>query len=82
MSHLVSVEQLRNTIEASGFEVTLWIDKTEEAVATMEIFLSAPPGPLGLQVFVDNFFEKANNLVRGLSNGRMRAVQAIAKRAL
>ena len=52
---------------------------TEEAVTIMEIFLRAPPGPLGLHVFVDNFVEKANNLVRGLSNGRLRAVQAIAE---
>ena len=52
---------------------------TEEAVAIMEIFLQSPPGPLGLHVFVDNFVEKANNLVRGLANGRLRAVQAIAE---
>jgi sarcosine/dimethylglycine N-methyltransferase len=52
---------------------------TEEAATIMEIFLSVPPGPLGLHVFVDNFVEKANNLVRGLSNGRLRAVQAIAE---
>jgi len=32
-----------------------------------------------LHIFVDNFVEKANNLVRGLSNGRLRAVQAIAE---
>ena len=38
---------------------------TEEAVTIMEMFLQAPPGPLGLHVFVDNFVEKANNLVRG-----------------
>ena len=43
----------------------------------MEIFLSVPPGPLGLHVFVDNFVEKANNLVCSLSNGRLRAVQAV-----
>jgi hypothetical protein len=45
----------------------------------MEVFLRAPRGPLGLHVFVDNFVEKANNLVRGLSNGRLLAVQAIAE---
>jgi sarcosine/dimethylglycine N-methyltransferase len=52
---------------------------SEEAVAIMEMFLQSPPGPLGLHVFVDNFVEKANNLVRGLSKGRLRAVQAIAE---
>ena len=42
----------------------------------MEMFLSVSSGPLGLHVFVDNFVDKANNLVRGLSDGRLRAVQA------
>jgi hypothetical protein len=52
---------------------------TEDAVTIMEIFLSAPPGPLGLHIFVDRFAEKANNLVRGLSSGRLRAMQAVAE---
>ncbi len=77
-SYLASSEQLRDTIESADFMVTHWKDKTDEAVAIMEIFLSVPPGPLGLHIFVDNFVEKANNLVRGLCNGRLRAVQAVA----
>ena len=50
---------------------------TEDAVTIMEIFLSAPPGPLGLHKFVDGLSAKANNLVRGLSVGRLPAVQAV-----
>jgi sarcosine/dimethylglycine N-methyltransferase len=79
LSHLASADQLRATIESTGLAVTHWRDKTEEAVAVMQIFLGDPPGPLGLHIFVDNFVEKANNLVRGLSNGRLRAVQALAE---
>ncbi len=79
LSHLASSEQLQDTIESAGFTVTHWSDMTDEAVTIMEVFLSAPPGPLGLHIFVDNFVEKANNLVRGLSNGRLRAVQAVAR---
>jgi SAM-dependent methyltransferase len=79
LSHLASGDQLRATIEPAGFAVTHWNDRTEEAVTIMEIFLSVPPGPLGLHIFVDNFVAKANNLVRGLSNGRLRAVRAIAE---
>jgi SAM-dependent methyltransferase len=79
LSHLDSGNQLRATIESAGFTVTHWSDVTEEAATIMEIFLGAPPGPLGLHIFVDNFVEKANNLVRGLSNGRLRAVQALAE---
>jgi len=79
LSHLDSGDQLRATIESAGFTVTHWSDVTEEAATIMEIFLQPPPGPLGLHIFVDNFVQKANNLVRGLSNGRLRAVQAIAE---
>jgi sarcosine/dimethylglycine N-methyltransferase len=79
LSHLASAEQLRATIESAGLAVTHCRDKTEEAVAVMRIFLRDPPGPLGLHIFVDNFVEKANNLVRCLSNGRLRAVQALAE---
>jgi sarcosine/dimethylglycine N-methyltransferase len=79
LSHLDSADRLRATIESAGLAVTHWSDRTVEAVTIMEIFLSVPPGPLGLHIFVDNFVEKANNLVRGLSTGRIRAVQAIAE---
>jgi SAM-dependent methyltransferase len=79
LSYLNSADQLRATIESAGLAVTHWSDRTEEAVTIMEIFLTVPPGPLGLHVFVDNFVEKADNLVRGLSNGRLRAVQAVAE---
>jgi ubiquinone/menaquinone biosynthesis C-methylase UbiE len=78
-SHLDSTDRLRATIESAGLAVTHWSDRTEEAVRIMEIFLGVPPGPLGLHIFVPNFIEKANNLVRGLSEGRLRAVQAIAE---
>jgi sarcosine/dimethylglycine N-methyltransferase len=78
LSHLAPAARLRATIESAGFAVTHWCDMTDEAVAIMEIFLQSPPGPLGLHVFVNNFVEKANNLVRGLAYGRLRAIQAIA----
>ena len=77
LSHLVSADLLRGTIEAAGLSVTHWRDMTEDAVAIMEIFLSTPPGPLDLHNFVDNFLAKANHLVDGLSVGRLRAVQAV-----
>jgi SAM-dependent methyltransferase len=78
LSHLAPAARLRATIESAGLAVTHWCDMTEEAVAIMEVFLQAPLGPLGLHVFVDDFVEKANNLVRGLADGRLRAVQATA----
>lgn len=53
------------------------LEFAEEAANTMEMFLAAPPGPLGLHTFVDNFVEKAHNLVSGLSNGRLRAIEGV-----
>ncbi len=79
LSHLASGDHLRATIESAGFSVTHWSDMTKDAVTIMEIFLSSPPGPLGLHIFVDRFAEKANNLLRGLSSGRLRAMQAVAE---
>jgi SAM-dependent methyltransferase len=78
LSHLATSEQLRAAIESAGLTVTHWTDMTEAAVTTMEVYLRALPGPLGLHIFVDKFVEKANNLLRGLSNGRLRAVQSLA----
>lgn len=79
LSHLVSADQLHTVIETAGFSVVHWHDLTEEAGALMEAFLSAPPGPLGLHTFVENFTEKANNLISGLSSGRLRAIQGVAQ---
>ena len=79
LSHLVSAEQLRADIEAAGFTVVAWNDLTEQAGQLMSTFLSAPQGPLGLHTFVDNFAEKANNLVRGLSDGRLRVIQGVGR---
>jgi SAM-dependent methyltransferase len=78
-SHLASADQLRAVIEAAGFAAIHWNDLTETAATLMAAFVSAPPGPIGLHAFVDNFVEKASNLARGLSGGRLRAVQGVAE---
>jgi len=79
LSHLASADQLRAVIDAAGFTVVLWNDLTEQAATLMETFRSAPAGPLGLHSFIDNFAEKANNLTRGLSSGRLRVIQGVAQ---
>ena len=78
-SHLASADQLRAIIKTAGFAAVHWHDLTEAAAALMETFLSAPPGPLGLHTFIDNFAEKANNLARGLASGRLRVIQGVAQ---
>jgi ubiquinone/menaquinone biosynthesis C-methylase UbiE len=79
LSHLTSADQLRIAIEAAGFAVVQWNDLTEQAAPFMEALLSAPVGPLGLHTFIDNFAEKGKNLTRGLSSGRLRVVQGVAR---
>jgi ubiquinone/menaquinone biosynthesis C-methylase UbiE len=79
LSHLVTSSQLRGTIEASQFEIVQWNDLTEPAATAMQAILTMPPNPLGPHVFNTNFGEKMKNLTIGLSDGRLRAVQGIAR---
>jgi SAM-dependent methyltransferase len=78
LSYLVSADRLRDVIESAGFTVVHWNDLTEQAAPLMATFMTAMPGPLGLHTFIDNFAEKADNLTRGLSSGRLRVLQAVA----
>ena len=80
-SHLTSAGQLRAAVESAGFTVEHWDDLTDPAAALMDAVLSRPAGPLGLHAFVDNFAAKAANLTQGLSSGRLRAIQGIARAA-
>jgi sarcosine/dimethylglycine N-methyltransferase len=79
LSHLASADELRAVIVAAGFTVVHWNDLTEPAALFMENFLSGSPGPLGLHTFIDNFAEKADHLTRGLSRGRVRVIQGVAR---
>jgi sarcosine/dimethylglycine N-methyltransferase len=78
-SHLTTPDRLRSAIEASGFEIEQWNDLTDHAAATMQALLMLPPSPIGLQVFVPNFESKAKNLTAALIDGRLRAVQGVAR---
>jgi len=79
LSHLVSPDRLRAVIESSGFTVEHWNDLTDQAGALMQTFLTLPPNPLGLHAFVPDFEQKAQNLTRALADGRLRAIQGIAR---
>lgn len=79
LSHLASAGQVRAAVESAGFAVGHWNDLTDQAAGLMEAVMSLPPSPLGLHAFVDNFAEKVANLTRGLSSGRLRAMQGVAE---
>ncbi|WP_328399696.1 class I SAM-dependent methyltransferase [Nocardia sp. NBC_00403] len=78
-SHLATSDRLRAVIESSGFTIEAWNDLTETAAATMQLILTLPPNPLGLHTFVDGFAEKVEHLTEALADGRIRAIQAVAR---
>jgi sarcosine/dimethylglycine N-methyltransferase len=79
VSHLATADRLRALIESSGFTIEHWNDLTDQASATMQALLTLPPSPLGLHAFVPDFARKVQNLTRALADGRLRAIQGIAR---
>ena len=78
-SHLTTPDRLRTAIETSGFEIEQWNDLTDQAATTMQALLALPPSPIGLGAFVPNFKAKAQNLTAALADGRLRAIQGLAR---
>ncbi|WP_328999863.1 class I SAM-dependent methyltransferase [Kribbella sp. NBC_00709] len=78
-SHLVPPGVLRTEIEAAGFTVEHWADLTDQIGAMMRMIQSQPPNPLGLHAFVPAFRERVTHLTEALTDGRVRAIQAVAR---
>jgi sarcosine/dimethylglycine N-methyltransferase len=78
-SHLTTSDRLRTAIETAGFEIEQWNDLTGQAAATMQTLLALPPSPIGLHAYVPGFEPKARNLTAALADGRLRAIQGIAR---
>ncbi|KZS59840.1 class I SAM-dependent methyltransferase [Mycobacterium pseudokansasii] len=78
-SQLVTRDQLRTVIESCGFAIEHWNDLTEQAAALMQVLLGQPANPLGLHAFVPEFRRKAEHLTRALADGRLRAIQGVAR---
>ena len=78
-SHLTTSGRLHAAIATSGFEIEQWNDLTGQAASLMQTVLASPPSPIGLQAFVPNFESKARNLTAALADGRLRAIQGLAR---
>jgi SAM-dependent methyltransferase len=78
-SHLVTPDELRAVVESAGFAVEHWNDLTDQAAALMQAMLAQPANPLGLHAFVTDFQRKVENLTHALSEGRLRAIQAVVR---
>ena len=78
-SHLTTSDQLRAVVKAAEFAIEHWNDLTDQATAMMQTILTLPPNPLGLHTFVTHFAQKAKNLSLALADGRLRAIQGVAR---
>jgi sarcosine/dimethylglycine N-methyltransferase len=78
-SHLATPDQLHAAIESAGFTIDHWADLTDQAATLMQALLALPASPLGLHAFVSNFEEKAQHLTAALADGRLRAIQGVAR---
>ena len=78
-SHLTTPDRLRTAIETAGFEIDQWNDLTGPAATMMQTLLTLPPSTIGLQAFVPGFESKAANLTAALADGRLRAIQGLAR---
>ncbi|MEB3983046.1 class I SAM-dependent methyltransferase [Mycobacterium sp. 663a-19] len=77
--HLVTPGELRAAVESAGFAVEQWNDLTDQATTLMQTMLAQPANPLGLHAFVTDFARKIENLTSALADGRLRAIQGIAR---
>jgi ubiquinone/menaquinone biosynthesis C-methylase UbiE len=77
-SHLSTPTDLRKVLESAGFTIEHWVDLTDEIGPVMRTIQELPPSPLGLQAFVPNFRQRLQNLTAALSDGRLRALRAVA----
>jgi len=75
---LVSVEEMRSVLGASGF-VTEVLEDTSDAHLSRTAANAAPAasGQLSLAVFVDNLAQKAGNARRSLEEGQVRLVRGV-----
>lgn len=76
-SHLVTPEALAELLTGAGFEASAWNDLTELSAEFLRPFAGAPPGPLGLHVFVPDFPAKVRGLLENLEQDRTRLIQAV-----
>jgi SAM-dependent methyltransferase len=85
LSFLMPPQQLRETLEATGFEVLVWRDKTEAGRSWFrrqgEKIRQEGTPQLGLHLLLGaEFRQMAQNLVRNLEEDRIAIVEAVARR--
>ena len=78
---LVTQEETRRTIEATGLREIEWTDVTEKSREWFRNMLAArrsgPPPPLGLHLLVSDFPARAANVLRNLEERRITVAMAV-----
>jgi SAM-dependent methyltransferase len=75
---LISAEEMRSLLGASGFTAELFEDTSDVHLSrTAANATPAAPGQLGLAVFVENLALKAGNARRSLQEGQVRLVRGV-----
>lgn len=77
-SFLVSMDEMRSVLGETGFVAEVFEDASDEHLRrTAANATPAPPGQLGLAVFVDNLAQKAGNAQRSLKERQIRLVRGV-----
>jgi len=79
-SFLVSGDAMCALLDATGFGIELFEDTSAVHLAGNVAATPAPPGKLGLAVFVDNLGQKAENARRSLEEGQVRLVRGVFRK--
>lgn len=75
---LVTVEEMQRLLGESGFKVDLLEDTSDAHLsASIANATPAPPGALGLAVYVEDLAVKARNARRSLEEGQVRLVRGV-----
>jgi SAM-dependent methyltransferase len=84
-SFLATPEEMRRLLEAAGFRIEGWRDTTAAGRTFFEAVLariaaSGPP-PLGFHLLLPDFRPRAENMLRGLAEGRLAVVEIVCRKA-
>ncbi len=80
-SFLWPLNKVRNTLEAIGFSITNWEDKTRPSEEFLKKMKEAGPQPLGIHLLMgDTALIKIQNVLRNLQENHICVIQAVAEK--
>ncbi len=82
LSFLPGAEEMRGALEGAGFGIESWFDNSAEIVraASLARDRARPPGPTVAIAFGADIGQRAANFTRGLANGTLGNIVAVARK--